>query len=76
MTQYVTKGGDQFVAATPRHLVEQMRDSSFTPTGSVELYMVSAADRATEQEGAKVRSDTPEHFVADLIAAGLIKELE
>lgn len=67
--------GEIFEATGSKDLVGQMRQSSFTVESSLEAFMVAAAARAAEQSGSEVRSDTADHFVADLIKIGLIKEV-
>jgi hypothetical protein len=54
-------------------LVMQLHKCSHAPAVDDAAWMVQAADRASDQTGAAVRSDTAANFVEDLIACGLIR---
>lgn len=64
--------GNAIEAATSADLVSQMHKASFDPDGTDQEFMVATASRVRLQNGQQVRSDTADHFVADLIAAGMI----
>jgi hypothetical protein len=64
-----------FEAVGPTDLVGQMRQSSFTIEASPAAFMVATAARVAEQFGTEVRSDTADHFVADLIKVGVVEEV-
>jgi hypothetical protein len=64
-----------FEADSAASLVEQMHSASYATAEDDATFMQETAERTQTQNGAPIRFDTPEHFVADLIAAGLIKEL-
>lgn len=63
-------------AATAAEVVDHMRRGAHDP-GATELeYMRAAAERAEAQSGKVIRTDTHENFVADLVGAGLLEEVE
>lgn len=73
--KYETSGG-VILADGPTDLVRKMAERSFSPADSLEAWMAQTAARAEEQVGKPIRYDNPRNFVADLTAAGLIKELQ
>lgn len=68
-------GGDLITARDAEDLVRQMNEGSFSRMPSTEEYMLDVAERVRTQSGDKPRVDTHEHFVADLISAGMVKEV-
>lgn len=76
MTRYRTQGDQVHEAASPEELVSEMHEASFATCGSDAEFMVEMAQRAKLQTGATIRTDSAKIFVADLIAAGLLKEAE
>ena len=68
--------GAEFMAADEADLVRQLHLSSRSPSPNDLKFMWEMADRAKLFSGADVRCDTPENFVQDLIAAGLLTELQ
>lgn len=66
--------GQTFFAGDEAELVRQMHESSRAPDPNDQKWMRSVADRAKLSTGATIRHDTPEHFIADLIEAGLLSE--
>lgn len=68
--------GDVF-EGSPKDIVIQMHDSSMAPSTSDKDWMKETSERAKMQTGgAVIRTDTPDHFVADLIKFGMLKEVE
>lgn len=61
--------------ATAVKVVEYMRANSFTESASTPAFMVATAARTAEQFGTEIRSDTIDHFVADLIKVGLVEQI-
>lgn len=55
-----------------RELVQYMHVNSFTQAADDKAYMLDVADRTVLQSGGKLRTDNPEAFVNDLVAAGLL----
>lgn len=70
-----TVDGREYEAGSARELVQLMNEASFSQCSSPREYMLEAAERTTMQNGSKPRIDTFDHFVLDLISAGMIKEL-
>lgn len=75
MTKYVVNQNQEIKAASLEALVDEMNASAFEPAPTRIDFMVRTADRVADQIGKPVRADTVEHFVEDLMGAGLIKEL-
>jgi hypothetical protein len=77
MRVFAMLDGAKFLAEDEADLVSKMRIDAerWAPAADDAQYMKQTAARAKVQTGRTVRSDTPEHFVADLIAAGLVTEL-
>lgn len=73
MTKYLI-GDDVIEAVSSIHLVQQMADGSLSQAESTQAWMEDAAARYHEIGGIDVRTDTADNFVADLTAAGLVKE--
>ena len=72
---YVTNDGREFIARDEGHLVAMLRVDSFTPSPSLIAFMQDVAERARFQDQRiTLRTDTTEHFVSDMIAAGLLSE--
>jgi hypothetical protein len=59
-------------ADDPVNVVNELRACSRRPGRSRAEFMQLAAGRASLATGKPVRSDSAEHFVADLLAAGLL----
>ena len=72
--KYAVDGAEYF-ASSAQALVRQMNEASFSQRPTAHEFMTEVAERTTLQNGAKPRTDTFEHFVADLILAGMIKEI-
>lgn len=77
MTIYLLKNDRMRVRAdTPTQLIRYMAASSRSPVQSLEEYMVEVSDRTILQSGGKIRVDSPDHFVEDLLSEGLISVYE
>jgi hypothetical protein len=63
-------------AASPRELVHKLHKASHAPSADDRTWMMEVSDRTEIQSGNKLRSDTPDHFVADLLRFGMIERLE
>ena len=69
---YLTRDGLTFFADSAPDVVRFLRESSHYPKPTAEKFMRSVASAVAVQTGHSVRYDCPEHFVADLMTAGLI----
>ena len=75
MRRFVDYEGVLFDAVDAAALVTMMRHAARWSGAETDAeYMAGFADRA-KLSGARIRSDAAEHFVADVIAAGFIREL-
>ena len=63
-------------ANSPRELVHKLHEVSHAPSPDDRTWMMEVADRTEIQTGHKLRSDNPEHFIADLLRFGMIERLE
>lgn len=73
---YVTRDGQKYGGDTAYQVVDAMRaDSSFTNEKDLALYMKGAAARYKKYDEIVVRTDTPEHFIADLVKGGALKKV-
>lgn len=64
----------EYIVRDAKHLVAQMHRSSRAKAASDQAFMVELAERAAET-GQTIRTDTPENFVADLVAIGDLVEV-
>lgn len=75
MKEYHLSDGGTIQAESPCQFVTELRLSSrFDSESSDEEYMRNFAERYNVYSGEHVRSDTPEHFVSDLIQCGYVVE--
>jgi hypothetical protein len=73
---FETKDGERYAGDTAFQVVDAMRmASSFTEHKELAEFMRGAAKRWSEFENVIVRADSPENFVADLVAGGILKEI-
>ncbi len=71
---YILADGGRIVASDPSEFVRVLREGSwFDSECTNEEYMVNFSKRYNELHGVRVRTDTPEHFMADLEKYGYIK---
>lgn len=69
--KFITRDGHVYSGDTAFQVVDAMRaDSVFTSEKSLDGYMRTAAERYKRFDEIIVRSDTPENFIADLVASG------
>lgn len=73
MATYTTNDGDKFEAATALDVVQYLRSTGWTEAKDDAGYMEEMAKRVKAQSGAVVPTNTPELFVAGLLAAEMIK---
>lgn len=72
-TTYTLKDGDQVVATSSSDFLHQLRiGSRFDSEGTDTEYMHRFAHRLQELEGYLVSTESPEAFLADLIAQGFV----
>lgn len=76
--KYYFPDGDYVEASQPLNplaLIETLRQDAmaWAPSVSIEDYMEGIRHRAKLQSGADVRIDSPENFVADLLATGFLR---
>ena len=76
MTKYRTTDGAFFEASSPLELIEKLRADSRQETEDIEHFMIMVSDLANVQSAARVRIETPEAFVEDLLAAELVTIVE
>ncbi len=70
-TNYTLRDGGRIAATSPQDFVSQLHNGSWFDSGGTDRgYMLRFARRLHELDGSTVRTDTPEHFLADLIACG------
>lgn len=69
-----TNDGQELRGAVPAEVVLELREISMEPTATVHEFMAQTAARALRQTGQRVRCDTAENFVCDLLTAGLLLE--
>lgn len=69
-----TNDGHELTGTEPRELVTELRRISVTQTHTNAEFMAQSAARALAQTGQRVRCDTADNFVADLLEVGLLTE--
>ena len=72
--KYAIEGGGHVEAASPLELVEALRQDAmaWVPSVGIEDYMDGLAARSRIQDGSTIRTDSVEHFVADLVQVGFL----
>ena len=77
MPKYKIRDGETFEADNASDVVAYMAHTSRVEFPTYKSWMLACADRIGVQVGpqAQVSIDTPERFVADLVALGLLIEL-
>ena len=65
--------GRVYEAATAAALVDQLRALSFMEHGDAADFMAQMAANCAAWDGARVRADSAETFVADLIRCGFLQ---
>lgn len=73
MPVIVTRDGKQYAGRDAGTAVDAMRDAGlFVRHETREDYMRGVADRLARLDGVQVRHDSPENFLIDLTAAGVV----
>ena len=72
--KYELLGGGSIEATTPLEVAEAMRQDgmAWIPTVGIEDFMEGMAERCHTQRLVVVRTDSVEHFVADLVQHGFL----
>ena len=70
-----TLDGALFVASSYEELAHALWQSQFNPPATLQEWMQGSAQRATMWNGATLRTDTPEHHIADMFTHGLIERI-
>lgn len=76
MKTYRTNDGEVFSASRARDVVRRLRALSHVPEPTPQAFMEAVAARVLKQFGTQVATDAPAQFVADLIQAGLLIEVQ
>ena len=76
MTRYRDRDGMELEAANATEVVSILRDASWYPAESDQIFMESMAKRAFEQTGKPVRFSSPDEFLEDILKIGLIEEVK
>ena len=72
-TTYNLKGGDMIVATSPSDFLRKLHQGSrFDSGGTDEEFMQRFAHRLRMYDGSVVRTDTPDVFLADLLACEFV----
>lgn len=71
---WTDQDGRLLLAADEAELVSRLHDGSRAPAASDQEWMREVAQRMKLYNGASIRTDTAEHFIADLEAQGVIAE--
>jgi hypothetical protein len=67
-----TRDGIELSGNSPEEIVSDLRRRSFEQAGDNRAFMHETQGRVTLQIGKRIRCDTAEHFVDDLIKVGLL----
>lgn len=62
-----------FTAGSHRELAEALWKSQFDPPPTIEEWMAGSAKRARIWDESTLRTDTVEHHIEDMLAAGLME---
>ena len=68
-----TCDGRLFIAETPQQMVMFLWKSAWMQESGPHKYMTEVAKRAKLDKGVEIRSDSPEHFLADMALHGYIE---
>jgi hypothetical protein len=75
MKKYEFLGGGLLEAASHLELAEAMRNTSHTPTESLQEFMEQTAYRCKIQRDSDIRTDSVDNFIEDLKKEGFVKEV-
>jgi hypothetical protein len=67
-----TRDGFELSGSNPEEIVSELRHNTFEPVKDNRTFMSETQGRVTLQIGKRIRCDTAEHFVDDLIKVGLL----
>ena len=72
--KYTVLGGEPLEAATPLEVTEALRQQAmaWAPSVSIEDFIEGMAHRAQMHRGHPIRTDSVDHFVADLVQHGFL----
>lgn len=65
--------GQTITVKSAEELISVMHASSRTPAADDKAYMMDVSDRTALQSGYRIRVDSPQAFVNDLVHCGLVK---
>lgn len=65
-----------FVASSHIELATLLWQSAFDPQSTLEEWMLAFSNRAYLWNDAVLRTDSADHLISDMLAAGLIVEVE
>lgn len=74
--KYRAMDGYEMEAKDYHELAEKMWQSMFIPDDDIETWMINSAKRAEIYNGSKIRTDSIEHHIEDLISTGFISPAE
>ncbi len=69
---YRTNDGQSLHATRPKAVVKELHKASHTPEKDDQAFMKVTASRVRLQFDKRVRTDSAEHFVQDLLQIGLL----
>jgi hypothetical protein len=76
MIEYITEDGESIKGDSPMELVEALRDGSkFAHNQSNGQYMEGYSERAFNVDSHKIRFDSPEYFIQDLLLCGYLRRV-
>lgn len=67
-----TNDGQVLTATTPRRLVTELHNLSWSPCDNDRAFMRETADRVMLQCGRRIRAAKADDFIADLLKLGLL----
>jgi hypothetical protein len=67
-----TNDGKTLRSTNPADVVEELNDISFSPEPTPGKFMTESAGRILAFSGAKIRTDSAEHYVEDLFSYGFL----
>ena len=75
MLKFKTRDGETIQADTPSGVVSKLHEISLAQSLDDKMFMEETAERAVLQTGCRVRHDNPDHFINDLLKAGLLEHV-
>lgn len=76
-TIYTLRDGGTIAATSPQDFISQLHHGSwFDAHGTDQEYMQRFARRLQELAGTAIRTDTADHFLADLLESGFVSRQE